>query len=71
MKIYEVMTGIIIKAILGLFIWLVLAQILNKQFKLKKNAKKFTNLACKIAGIAVVVFACIDFVKTIIEFSLI
>jgi hypothetical protein len=57
------MTTIIIKALLGLFIWLVLGEILCKQFKLKKNTKTFVNIACKIVGIAVVVFAGIDLVK--------
>ena len=50
------MTGIIIKALIGLFIWLVLGQIICKQFKLKKNTKIFVNISCKIVGIAVVVF---------------
>jgi hypothetical protein len=61
-------TGIIIKALLGLFIWLVLGQILCKQFKLKKNTKTFVNTACKIVGIAIVIFAGIDFVKLLMNF---
>jgi hypothetical protein len=61
-------TGIIIKALLGLFIWLVLGQILCKQLKLKKNTKTFVNIACKIVGIAIVIFAGIDLVKLLINF---
>jgi len=47
--------GIIIKALLGLFIWLILGQILCKQFKFKKNKKTFVNIAGQIVGILMVV----------------
>jgi len=62
------MTGIIIKALIGLFIWLVLGQIICKQFKLKKNIKIFINISCKIVGIAVVVFSSIDLIKLLLNF---
>jgi hypothetical protein len=62
------MVAIIIKVILGLFIWLALEEILSKQLKLKKSTKKFVSLSCKIAGLAVVLFAGIDFVKLLLSF---
>jgi len=62
------MTGIIIKVLIGLFIWLVLGQIISKQFKLKKNTKLFVNIACEIVGIAVVAFASIDLIKLLLNF---
>lgn len=62
------MTGIIVKVLIGLFIWLVLGQIICKQFKLKKNTKIFVNISCKIVGIAVVVFSSIDLIKLLLNF---
>lgn len=62
------MTGIIIKALFGLFVWLVLNQILYEQFKLKKNIKTFVNITCKIIGILMIVYACIDLVKWLLDF---
>lgn len=62
------MITIIIKALVGLFIWLVFGEILCKQCKLKKNAKKFVNIACKIVGIAIVVIAGIDFIRLLLNF---
>ena len=63
------MTGIIIKTLLGLFVLLVLGQILCKQFKLKKNAKTFIEIACKIIGILTIVYAGIDLVKLLLNFG--
>jgi len=62
------MTGVIFKVIIGLFIWLVLPQIICKQGKFKKNTKKFVHITCQIVGIAIIVLAGIDFVKTLLNF---
>jgi hypothetical protein len=63
------MTGIIIKAIVGLFIWLMLPQIISKRRKLKKNTKTFFKIVCFIVGIAVIAFAGIDLVKLLLNFN--
>lgn len=62
------MVGVIIKAIIGLFVWLMLPQIIYKQRKFKKNTKTFINIVFKIIGIAVIIFAGIDFVKLVLNF---
>ncbi len=64
------MTGIIIKVLLGLFIWMVLPRLVYKKRKYKKNTPQyFVNIACKIIGIAAIVFAAIDFVKFILNYN--
>lgn len=63
------MTGVIIKVLFGLFIWMVLPRLLYKKRKYKKNTSQyFAYVACKIIGIATIVFACMDFVKYILNF---
>jgi TRAP-type C4-dicarboxylate transport system permease large subunit len=63
------MAGILIKTFFGLFVWLVLGQIFCKQFKLKKNTKTFVNIACKIVGILMIVYAGADLVKWLLNFK--
>jgi hypothetical protein len=62
------MIGIIIKVILGLFIWFVLPQIISNQGKRKKSIKLFINISCKIIGIAMILFAVIDSVKFLLNY---
>jgi hypothetical protein len=62
------MIGFIIKAILGLFIWFMLPQIICKQGKCKKSTKTFVSITCQIIGITVVIFACIDSVKFLLNY---
>ena len=59
------MIGIILKIILGLFIFLALPEIICKKWKIKKNTKKFINVTCKIIGVAVFIYVGIYFVKLI------
>jgi hypothetical protein len=64
------MIGIIIKVLLGLFVWMVLPRLIYKKRKYKKNTPQyFVNLACKIVGIAVIVFACVDLGKILLNFK--
>jgi len=63
------MVGIVIKAIIGLFIWLMLPQIISKKRKLKRNTKTFFNIACFILGIAIIALAGIDLVKFLLNFN--
>jgi hypothetical protein len=64
------MTGIVIKAIIGLFLWLVLPNLLFKKGKKKKSPyRKFTFIACTIIGILILVYAGIDLIQTLFSFG--
>ena len=57
------MTGIVIKALLGMFVWLALPNMIYKKRKYKKRTLPyFVNIACKVVGILMIVLACIDLV---------
>ena len=63
------MTGIVIKALLGLFVWLVFPSLIYKKRRYKKcSPQYFVNIACKIVGILVIVYAGIDLVKWLLNF---
>jgi len=63
------MTGIIIKTLLGLFVWLVLPGLIYKKRKYKKQTPQyFANIACKIVGILMLVLAGISLVKWLLNF---
>jgi hypothetical protein len=58
------MVSFIIKVVLGLFIWMVLPGLIYGKRKYSKNTPQFfVHLACKIIGIAMIVFAVIRFIK--------
>jgi hypothetical protein len=59
------MTGIIIKALLGLFVWMVLPMLIYK----KRTPQHFVNIACKIVGILMLGFAGVDLVKWLLNFK--
>lgn len=61
------MTMIIIKIILGLFIFLALPEIICRKWKIKKDTKRFVKITCKIIGFAVFIYVGIDFVQLIIK----
>lgn len=64
------MTFPIIKILIGLFVWMVLPRLIYNKRKYKKNTPQFfANIACKIIGIAMIVFACIDFVQILFSFG--
>jgi hypothetical protein len=63
------MAGIIIKVLFGLFVWLVLGEFFCKQFRLKKNIKTFVNIACKIVGILMIVYAGVGLIKWLLNFK--
>jgi hypothetical protein len=62
------MTGIILRAIIGLFIWLMLPQIIFKSGKFNKNTKTFVNITCRIIGIVIFVFSGIAFIKLLLNY---
>jgi len=64
------MTSIIIKAVLGLFVWMVLPTLIYKKRKYKKRTPQyFVNVACKIIGILMVVLAGIDLIRFLLNFK--
>jgi len=64
------MTGIIIKAILGLFIWMVLPNLIyQKKSKKKVFYNRFITVVCTGLGIIIVVFASIDLIKMLLNFK--
>jgi hypothetical protein len=62
------MVSAIVKIILGLFIWMFLPKLIYDKRKYSKNTPQFfVNLSCKIVGIAVIVFAILNLIKTILS----
>lgn len=62
------MVGVLIKVLIGLFIYIALPSIICKKRKYKKNTwQHFVNLACKIIGVAVMVFAGLDLIKLLLK----
>lgn len=58
---------IVLKLILGLFIWLALPEIIFSQKRFKKNTKLFIKITCKILGLLVLIYVGIDLVKTFLN----
>lgn len=58
---FMIMIGIVIKILLGLFVWWVLPSLLVK--KKKSPWKKFVNVACMIVGILIVGYAGYDLLQ--------
>lgn len=65
------MIGVILKALIGLFIYTALPSMICKKRKYKKNTwQYFVNLACKIIGAVVMVYAGLDLIKLILNIKL-
>ena len=65
------MAGIIIKLLIGLFIYIALPSLVCKKRKYKKNScQNFVNIACKIIGVAVMVYAGFDFIIMLLNAKL-
>lgn len=60
------MTSIILKSILGLFVWLALPPLLLGKKKLKKY-KRFINVVCTMLGVIILTFAGIDLMKMLLS----
>ena len=62
------MVGIIIKVLIGLFIYIALPSLICKKRKCKRNTwQHFVNIACKIVGAAVMVYAGFDLIKLLLN----
>jgi len=61
------MAAAIIKVLIGLFIWFVLPRLIYNKRKYKKNTTQFfVNVACKIIGITLIVFAIIGLLQVLL-----
>jgi uncharacterized membrane protein SirB2 len=61
------MVEIVIKAIIGLFVWMVLPQLFFKKKKRKKNPyRRFTFIACTIVGILIIAYSAVDLLKILL-----
>jgi hypothetical protein len=64
------MTAIIIKILIGLFVWMVLPRLIYNKRKYKKNTPQFfVVIACKIVGILIIVYGIIDLIQFLIGFN--
>ena len=62
------MAGIFIKIIIGLFVWMVLPRWIYNKRKYQKNSPQFfVHISCKIIGIAIIVFAILNSIQTILS----
>ena len=60
--------GFLVNVIIGLFIWMVLPSLIYNKRKYQKNTPQFfVNIACKIIGIAIVAFAIIGFLRSLLS----
>ena len=65
------MAGIIIKLLIGLLIYIALPSLVCKKRKYRKNSwQHFVNIACKIIGVAVMVYAGFDFIIMLLNAKL-
>lgn len=53
------MTGLIIKIIIGLFIWMVVPSLVKKSVK-NKSVFKFLSISCLLVGILIIVYGTLD-----------
>lgn len=59
--------GLVIKVVLGLFIWMVLPRLIYSKRKYQKNTPQFfVNISCKIIGITTIVVSVLNFIKSIL-----
>ena len=65
------MVEVLIKVLIGLFIYIALPSIICKKRMYKKNTwQHFVNLACKIIGVAVMVYAGFDLIKLLLNIKI-
>jgi hypothetical protein len=62
------MLGVVVKIVLGLFIWMVFPRLIYSNRKYQKNSPKFfVHISCKIIGLAIIAFAILNFIQTLIS----
>jgi hypothetical protein len=62
------MVGIVVKAIIGLFVWMVLPHLFFKKRTRRKNPyKRFTFIVCSITGILIIAYSIVDLLKMLLK----
>jgi len=62
------MVGAVLKIVIGLFIWMVLPRLIYNKRKYQKNTPQFfVNIACKIVGIAIIAFAILNLIQSLLS----
>ena len=65
------MVGVLIKVLIGLFIYIALPSIICKKRKYTKNTwQHFVNVACRIIGVVVMVYAGFDLIKLLLNIKI-
>jgi hypothetical protein len=62
------MVGVVVKIVIGLFIWMVLPRLIYNKRKYQKNSPQFfVYISCKIIGIAIIAFTILNFLQSILK----
>jgi hypothetical protein len=62
------MIGVVVKIVIGLFIWMVLPRLIYSKRKYQKNSPQFfVHISCKIIGIAIIAFAILKLLQSILK----
>jgi hypothetical protein len=62
------MVAAVIKVVVGLFVWMVLPRLIYSKRKYQKNTPQFfVYISCKIIGIAIIAFAILNSIQTILS----
>ena len=62
------MVGVVIKIVIGLFIWMVLPRLIYNKRKYQKNSPQFfIHISCKIIGIAIIAFTILNLLQSILK----
>jgi hypothetical protein len=62
------MVGVVVKIVIGLFIWMVLPSLIyNKRKYQKKSPQFFVHISCKIIGIAIISFTILNSLQSILK----
>jgi len=62
------MVSVLVKIVIGLFIWMVLPRLIYSKRKYQKNSPQFfVHISCKIIGIAIIAFAILNFLQSILK----
>jgi hypothetical protein len=62
------MVGVVVKIVIGLFIWMVLPRLIYSKRKYQKNSPQFVlHISCKIIGIAIIPFAILNLISSLLS----
>lgn len=62
------MIGVVVKIVIGLFIWMVLPRLIYSKRKYQKSSPQFfVHISCKIIGIAIIAFAILNLIRSLLS----